>query len=455
MTETYPNQAQAAPVVAIVGRPNVGKSSLFNRLAGRRTAIVHAERGVTRDRISRHIEWEGRGLELIDTGGLAPEAAHDDGGELEVLVNRQVLQAVQAAAAVIFVADITAGRLPWDDEVAGILRRAGKPVFLAANKADCSEKDVAADDFLKYGFPVFPLSVTHNRGVRELMSSILAVVPEHVHAALPEALRVAIVGRPNVGKSSFVNRLLCSERVIVSDQPGTTRDSIDVPFVLSGGGKERHYLLTDTAGIRKRGKINRTVERFSMSRALRSIARSDVTALVLDAAQGPTAQDKTIARMILDHHKGCLLLVNKWDLLAKSASEQEYGEALYRAVPFLRFAPAVFISAQTGFNIRRALTAMERVSNQINLCLPTGALNRALTRAYDRVQPPLVQGKRLKFYYAVQTDVQPIRVLLFVNDPARLVRAYEEYLIHALREEFGLEGAPVVLQLKSHRALEK
>ncbi|MDD5678714.1 MAG: ribosome biogenesis GTPase Der [Kiritimatiellae bacterium] len=442
--------------VAIVGRPNVGKSSIFNRLAGRRVAIVHAERGVTRDRLMREVLWNDRRFELIDTGGLGELEAPDDpailpGERLEALVRRQVEIAVQDAAAIIFVTDVEAGALPQDAEVAAFLRRSGKKIFVAANKADTTGLDAQAAEFAAFGFAVFPVSATHNRGFKALMAAVLPILPEMENSTQQTPLRVAIVGRPNVGKSSFINRLLQSDRVIVSAMPGTTRDSVEIPFVVGRDSQARHYVLIDTAGIRRAGKISETVERFSLDRSTQSIERADVVALVLNATQGPTAQDKTIASLIQYHRKGCLLLITKWDLMTKW-SEREYRKALGEAVPFLSSAPAVFVSAKTGFNIRRSIETMDNVAAQIITQLPTGLLNRTLIQAYERVAPPFVKGKRLKIFYATQVGIKPITILLFVNDPTKLIPTYEAYLVNTLRKTFGLEGAPVIFQLKQRHA---
>ncbi len=455
MTESISNQ-NAPCAVAIVGRPNVGKSSIFNRLVGQRVAIVHAERGVTRDRLMREVLWGDRRFELIDTGGLGRLEATDDpailsGERLEALVRRQVEIAVQDAAAIIFVTNVESGVLPQDEEVADFLRKSGKRIFVAANKADDASHDAQAAVFESLGFAVFPVSATHNRGFKALMDAILPILPVVENRTLHSPLRVAIVGRPNVGKSSFINRLLQSDRVIVSAMSGTTRDSVDVPFVVGRDLQARHYLLTDTAGIRRAGKIRESVEFFGLDRSTRSIAGADVVALVLDATQGPTAQDKTISSLIQAHHKGCLLLITKWDLMTKW-SESEYREALSRAVPFWSSAPAVFVSSKTGFNIRKSIETIDAVAAQVGSQLPTGILNRTLIQAYERVPPPYVKGKRLKIFYATQVGVKPITILLFVNDVAKLLPAYEAYLTGALRKTFGLEGAPIVFKLKQRVA---
>ena len=452
MTEPISNSSYSSCAVAIVGRPNVGKSSIFNRLAGRRVAIVHAERGVTRDRLMQEVLWNDRRFELIDTGGLGQLEAPADpailpGERMEALVRRQIEIAVQDAVAIIFVTDVETGVLPQDEEVAAFLRKSGKRVFVAANKADHAGRDAQAAEFEVFGFAVFPVSAAHNRGFKALMAAVLPTLPEVENFPHQAPLRVAIVGRPNVGKSSFINRLLQSDRVVVSAMPGTTRDSVEVPFVVGRDSQARHYVLTDTAGIRRAGKIRQAVELFSLDRATQSIARADIVALVLDATQGPTAQDKTIASLIQDHRKGCLLLITKWDLMTKW-SEREYREALGKAVPFLSSAPAVFVSSKTGFNIRRSIETMDNVAAQIITQLPTGVLNRTLILALERVAPPFVKGKRLKIFYATQVGIKPITILLFVNDRTKLIPAYEAYLVNTLRKTFGLEGVPVIFQLK-------
>ena len=451
MTELL-SKPNTSCTVAIVGRPNVGKSAVFNRLAGQRVAIVHAERGVTRDRLMREVLWGGRRFELIDTGGLGQLEAPADparlpGERLEALVRRQVEIAVQDAVAIILVTDVETGVLPQDAEVAEFLLKSGKKVFVAANKADHAGRDAQAVAFESFGFAVFPVSAAHNRGFKALMAAVLPTLPEVENSTHQAPLRVAIVGRPNVGKSSFINRLLQSNRVIVSATPGTTRDSVEIPFVVGRDLQARHYVLTDTAGIRRTGKIRQAVELFSLDRSTRSIASADVVALVLDATQGPTAQDKTIASLIQNHRKGCLLLITKWDLMTKW-SEHEYRKALDKAVPFLSSAPVVFISSKTGFNIRHSIETMDGVAAQISTQLPTGVLNRTLIQAYKRVAPPYIKGKRLKIFYATQVSIKPITILLFVNDSTKLISAYEAYLIGALRKTFGLEGAPVIFQLK-------
>jgi len=435
-------------VVAIVGRPNVGKSAVFNRLAGRRVAIVHAQSGVTRDRLMREVSWHNERFELIDTGGVCNVDDAVSRDEIEAGIRGQVDIALGDAAAALFVVDIDEGIVPMDEEVAGILRSSDCRTFVLANKADHAGRDADAGEFERFGLPVFPVSALHNRGFKPLMKEILQALPQVENVTLTDPLKVAVVGRPNVGKSSYINRLLRNERVIVSDVPGTTRDSIDVPFVVGKGDQARHYLLIDTAGMRRVGKIKDSVERFSLFRSERSIREADVVVLVLDATTGPTAQDKRIASAIVKDGKGCVLLVNKWDL--QETTQRQYGPGLVRMMPFMGHCPVVFVSAKDGYNIRRSVEAIDHVGAQIKATLPTGVLNRTILDAFARANPPSIKGKRLRVYYATQVGIEPLRIRLFVNDPRRARATYTTYLIRILRQRFGLEGAPILLQYRSH-----
>lgn len=436
-------------VVAILGRPNVGKSALFNRLVGRRVAIVHAESGVTRDRLMREVTWENSRFELIDTGGVCTPDGRAGQDVIEAGIRRQAEAALEDAAVVLLVTDIQAGVHPMDAEVADMIRRSGCHVFLVANKADGERMDAGASDFERLGYPVFPVSALQNRGVADLMEEVVKVLPEEENKTLATPLRVTIAGRPNVGKSSYVNRLLRSERVIVSDIPGTTRDSIDVPFSVGSGPQARHYLLVDTAGIRRAGKIDNTVERFSLFRAEQSIKDANVVVLVLDTVQGPTAHDKKIAALICKHNRGCVMLVNKWDLATDAVTQRQYTPALLKVMPFMAHCPVVFASAKDGYNVKRTVEAIDLVAAQVTGTLPTGMLNRTLQDAYEKVSPPALGGRRLKLYYATQVGVDPIRLRVYVNRPDLVRPAYETYLTKALRAKFGLDGAPVILQFQA------
>lgn len=449
MTEPEIETTPRRRVVAIVGRPNVGKSALFNRLVGRRMAIVHEESGVTRDRLVAAAEWGGHRFQVIDTGGLA----HMDGSQPEDAITAgiesQVAVALQDAAVVLFVVDASTGELPLDREVARLLHETGTPVLVAANKADNDKLAAQSNEFESLGFPVFPVSALHGRGVDEMVEAVVAKLPPPSEEPEAKALKIAVLGRPNVGKSSYINAMLKNERVIVSEVPGTTRDSIEVPFMVGEGEETRHYVLIDTAGIRRLGKVDTVVERFSLFRADTSIAQSDVVVLMIDAQEGPTAQDKKIATKIIQKEKGCVIFVNKWDLaLGRDFTEAEYTAALHRTVPFLRFAPILYISAKNGYNLGRSIESIDYVASQVRAKLTTGTLNRVLKDATQRVQPPLVNGIRLKIYYATQTGTQPVRVTLFVNNPKKITPAYRAYLQSSLRKAFGLEGAPLVLLLR-------
>jgi len=430
-------------ILAILGRPNVGKSALFNRLAGKRIAIVHAESGVTRDRLVREVVWNDERFELVDTGGVSSPSGLD---AIDAGIRKQAEAALEDAAAVVLVTDIQAGLHPMDQEVGEMIRRSGCPAFVAANKADGERFDTAAADFERLGFPVFPVSALQNRGVDDLMAQVIPVLPPAENKTIENPLRVAIVGRPNVGKSSYVNRLLRSDRVIVSDVAGTTRDSIDVPFSMGHGPQARHYVLVDTAGIRRAGKIDNTVERFSLYRSEQSIKEANVVVLMLDAVQGPTAHDKKIASLIQKHNRGCVILVNKWDLANGEVTQRQYGPALEKAMPFMGHCPIVFASALDGYNIRRTIEAIDTVAAQVTGTLPTGILNRTLQEAVEKVAPPAIGGRRLKLYYATQVGTDPICIRVFVNRPDLVRPAYEVYLERALRRRFGLEGAPIVLK---------
>jgi GTP-binding protein len=443
------DQIENKRTVAIVGRPNVGKSALFNRIVGRRVSIVHEMEGVTRDRVVCETSWDDEYFELIDTGGLGTVDSRPTDDVLVNRTNEQVEVAVQDAAAIIFVTDLTAGVLPMDEEVARLLHRADRPVFIAANKADSAGRDDDSTDFDELGFPVFPVSAMHNRGIGALMEAVLPELPEGERPEDRAPLRVAVVGRPNSGKSSYINRLLRGERVIVSDIPGTTRDSIEVPFSIGAGPQARHYQLIDTAGVNRRNRKSGAVEHYSNLRAEESIQSADVVVLLMDAAEGPTLQDKKLAAKIMEAKKGCVLVVNKWDLAeeAEGVTQTQYEPALRKEMPFLNFAPLLFISAASGYNVKRSIDTIDYVAAQVESTLTTGVLNRILQDAIQRNPPPVVKGRPLKVYYATQSGTKPIFVKMFVNNTLRATSGYKRYLVGQLRKAFGLEGAPVELKL--------
>ncbi len=445
MSDLHPQR-----VIAIVGRPNVGKSALFNRLVGRRVAIVHEQSGVTRDRLSCEAIWNEERFELIDTGGMGVMDGEEVRDPIAGATLKQVQVAIEDASVVLFVVDITADIVPLDREVARLLHESGRTVFIAANKADHAGLDQQASAFDELGFPAYPISALHNRGITPLMQAAVSELPDAEIAETTEPLRIAVVGRPNVGKSSYINRLLKSERVIVSEVPGTTRDSIEVPFTVGQGPQARHYLLIDTAGMRKTSSVKEAVDKFSVIRTERSIERADVVILMLDATEGPKRMDKRLFAKIEQEATGCFILVNKWDL-AGEVTQRAYGAALREALPFAGHIPILFTSAKSGFNIRKTIEAVGYVAAQINAQLTTGLLNRVIHEAVHKVQPPVVEGRRLKIYYATQVGTKPIRIRLFVNAPRRVKAPYKSYLLKSIRKAFGLEGAPILLQFRARR----
>jgi GTP-binding protein len=433
-------------VIAIVGRPNVGKSAIFNRIAGKRIAIVHDESGVTRDRLMREVDWEGQKFSLVDTGGIMTRDAATEKDPIVAGVRAQVDSALDDAAVVIMVVDVQQGVQPMDEEVARIVRKSGVPCILAVNKCDLDRHEEGISEFARLGFPYFPVAAQHNRGMGALMEAVLPHLPEAVNETEKKPLRVAIVGRPNAGKSSYINRLLKAERVIVSDIAGTTRDSIDIPFTIGEGEQARHYTLVDTAGMRHKHSVDSAVERFSLFRAEESVKQADVVVLIMDPELGPTVQDKHIAALIQAEQKACVMMINKWDIaVEKEMKEKETTETLYKILPFMSYCPLVLISAKTGYNIRKSIEVIDAVAAQTQVKLPTGMLNRTLVEATHRVVAPAKAGKRLRVYYAVQVGTSPILIRMFVNDPKLATKQYTDFMTRCLRERFGLEGAPIVI----------
>jgi len=443
-------ETKSKRVVAIVGRPNVGKSALFNRLVGRRVSIVHEEVGVTRDRVACEANWNGERFELIDTGGLGHFGKQVSDDQIVAGTEQQAEIAIADASFIIFVVDITAGVAPLDEEVARILHQSGRTVILAANKADNPERDETVYDFDRLGFPAFAVSAIQNRGIEALMTELVPQLPHEENPTEKTPLRVAVVGRPNAGKSSYINRLLKSERVIVSDVPGTTRDSVEIPFTIGKGETARHYQLIDTAGVQKDTRSKGAVDWFSNLRTDKAIERADVVVMVLDAETGPTSRDKKVAAKILDAQKGCLLLINKWDLAQDAEDEvtqTKYLPALREALPFLGFAPVLFVSAKSGYNMKRSVEAIDYVAAQTRTEITTGVLNRVIQQAIEKYPPPIAKGKRLKVFYGTQSGTNPIYFKIFVNDPDYARSNWLAYLQNQLRAAFGLEGAPIFIKL--------
>ncbi len=435
------------PIVAVVGRPNVGKSTFFNRVLGERTAIVENEPGTTRDRIYGDVEWIGREFTLVDTGGLDTTVSLDVEGsdDVRAMVRKQAEHAISEADLILFMVDVTAGITASDLDVAAILRRTQKPVLLVANKADSPARTEAAVEFYELGMgdPI-PISSYHGTGTGDLLDRVVEQLPpaEEEEEEEGEALRIAIVGRPNVGKSRLLNAILGQERAIVSELPGTTRDPVDTGVEWSG----HDLVLVDTAGIRRRGKVEQGVEQWSVMRAMRAIARSDVVLVLIDATEGLTAQDEHIVGYVLEQYKGLVLVVNKWDLVEKDSNTmRDYTRVLRERMPFASWAPIAFISAKFGQRIPTVLEAALKVAAERNRRVNTSALNRLINEAVAQHAPPSRPGKWLKFLYATQADVKPPAFVLFVNDAKQVQFGYRRYLENRIRERFGFEGTPIKL----------
>jgi GTPase len=438
-------------IIAIVGRPNVGKSAIFNRIVGREVSIVHSESGVTRDRLMRDASWENQYFNIIDTGGLCNLDSARSQDVIAQGIRHQIEAALDDAAVAVFVTDIRAGLHPMDLEVARLLRERSLPTFVACNKADSEKDDGRVSEFERLGFETYPVSALHNRGFQSLMTSAVAKLPPvSASVANPPRLKVAILGRPNVGKSSYLNALLKCNRLIVSNIPGTTHDCVEIPFTIGKGSSARHYILADTPGLRQSGKITEAVEKFGGVRAEKILSQFDVAILVIDALQGPTAFEKHIAAMIEEYRRNCILLVTKWDL-ATDATQREYTKALWRVFPFMDHCPLVYVSAVSGYNIRRSVDTIDAVARNSQRTLPTGILNRVIADAQEKISAPSISGKHLRIYYAVQVSTSPQTIRLFVNDPKLAVPAYEEYLANALRSRFELEGVHLKLQFAARQ----
>ncbi len=479
-------------LIAIVGRPNVGKSALFNRIAGRRIAIVHDQPGVTRDRVTAEVEWRpgSPGFTLVDTGGIGLLRGEKAGDVIARAALQQVELAIEAANVVILVVDAREGLAPLDREVAERLRRSAKPLLVAVNKVDTPKAEAGVAEFAELGFEkVFPVSAIHGRGVDELIKAAVGLLPKsrverrassaetpggEMQALDPghsplAPLKLAIVGRPNVGKSSIINALTRSERVIVTPIPGTTRDAVDVPFEVETGGARQKYILIDTAGLRKTRRVGDSIEFFSVKRAEDSIVRCDIVVLVLDAETGILEQDKKVADRIVEARKACIVVVNKWDLVdaavrrAREAEIErrtrklklnepspmttlgEFGTWVQEQLFFLDYAPVIFTSAESGFHLDRLLEAVRYVAAQLQQKIPTALLNRTFQDAIARRQPISAAGHRLKFFYATQTRQSPPTFLIFVNRDELFSESYRKYLAGKLRRAFGYEGCPIVL----------
>ncbi len=428
------------PVVAIVGRPNVGKSSLLNRLARRRISIVDPTPGVTRDRVSAICEVDDRYFELIDTGGYGIED-HDD---LTEHVEEQIRCAIAGASLILFVVDVREEITPLDQEVARLLRGVQTAVVLVANKADTDKQEEQAGVLVSLGFGE-PLCVSalHGRGRRELMELIVGRLGDQTGAEAPdEVMKLALVGRRNVGKSTFINSLAGDERVIVSEVPGTTRDSVDVRFEIGG----RQFLAIDTAGVRKRRKWKADIDFYGYTRVLASIRRADVILFMIDAAEPTSEVDKKLARLIMDEYKPCVIVINKWDLAKGRADAEEYGRYLAETLPQFDYAPLAFTTANEGRNIRSTVDLAQSLFKQARARVTTGQLNQAIERILAARQPMATKhGGQPKIYYATQVSVCPPTVVLFVNNPAMMREQYRRFVERRIREALPFEEVPIRL----------
>ena len=429
------------PVVALVGRPNVGKSTLFNRITRSKNALVDDVPGVTRDRHYGDAVWEDVSFSMVDTGGFLS----NDENVFSPLVRSQVLQAIQDATVVVMVLDGKSGISPYDKEIVELLRTVSCPVFYVVNKIDGLEREVHLFDFYALGIDVlFPVSAEHNYGVPDFLDELIKSFPENAwypsNQVSDEIIKIAVVGRPNVGKSSLINRLLGEDRLIVSEISGTTRDSIDTLCCCG----EQSYLLIDTAGIRRKGRVDEKIEKFSIMKSLKSMDRCDVALVVLDAEEGITDQDIHVAGYAFEKGCGCIFLLNKWDKVDKDKkTARRYLEDLRYKSKFLGFAPVITISAKTGLRVASIFKQINVVYTQYNTRIGTGQLNKLFEQATEDKEPSIYKGKRLKFYYAAQVATKPPTFVVFVNVPEGIHFSYERYLINSIRKAFGLNHTPV------------
>ena len=434
----------AKPIVAIVGRPNVGKSMLFNKLIGKRVSIVEDTPGVTRDRIYGETDWNGRKFTLIDTGGIEPRTD----SEILSFMREQAEIAVSHADVIVFLTDIKTGLTASDQEVASMLLRSGKPIVLAVNKMD-SVGAVDPDYYEFYnlgmGDPI-AVSAVHGHGTGDLLDECVKYFPpEGEEEEEDDRIQVAIIGKPNVGKSSLTNRILGQQRTIVSDVAGTTRDAIDSYFENETG----KYVFIDTAGMRKKAKVDEAIERYSVLRAQMAIERSDVCLILIDATEGVTEQDTKVAGLAHEAGKACVIVVNKWDLVEKDGKTMDrMREEVRRDLAYMTYAPILFISAATGQRVDRLFELIQYVNNQASTRITTGMLNSVLADAQTRVQPPTDKGRRLKIYYMTQVGIKPPHFVIFCNDARLFHFSYQRYIENCIRNTFGLEGTPIKITIR-------
>ena len=427
------------PIVAIIGKPNVGKSTFFNYLAGSRISIVQDTPGVTRDRVYAETNWRGRNFTLVDTGGIEPDSE-------DIILSQmreQANLAIAMADVILFLTDIRQGVTAADREIALMLKKSGKPIVLVCNKADNFEKDSQeAYEFYNLGIgEPHPISATNALGIGDVLDKIYESFPPKTDDEENDnTIKVAVIGKPNVGKSSLINKILGENRAIVSDIAGTTRDAIDTEFENESG----KYVLIDTAGIRRKSKVKESIEKFSIMRTLLAIERSDVCLMLVDATEGVTDQDAKIAGEAHEAGKGVIIVVNKWDAIEKQTGTLEnYKKEVYDKLKYLSYAPMIFISAKTGQRVNKLFDLINYVAEQNALRVSTSVLNQVINEAIAIVQPPTDKGKRLKIYYGTQASTKPPTFVIFVNDKELFHFSYERYLVNQIRKEFGLEGTPV------------
>ena len=432
------------PLVAIVGRPNVGKSMLFNRLVGQRLSIVEDTPGVTRDRLYAECEWCGRKFDMVDTGGIEPSTD----SEILLFMREQAQIAIDSATVIVLVTDIRTGVTAADKDVANMLLRSHKPVVLAVNKADSTgATDPAVYEFYSLGLgdPI-PVSAVHGHGTGDLLDECLKYFPEEDGGEEEDdCIKVAVIGKPNVGKSSLINHILGEKRVIVSNVAGTTRDAVDTLYENRYG----RYMLIDTAGIRRKSKVDERVEKFSVMRAQLAIERADVCLIMIDARDGVTEQDTKIAGLAHEAGKASIVVVNKWDLVEKETGTMEkMRKDIMRDLSFMSYAPILFISALTGQRTERIFELINFVNDQSNMRISTGMLNNVLADAQARVQPPTDKGRRLKIYYMTQTGIKPPNFVIFCNSRELFHFSYQRYIENQIRAVFGLEGTPIRIVIR-------
>jgi GTP-binding protein len=433
-------------IVAIVGRPNVGKSTLFNRLTRSRDSLVDDLSGVTRDRIYAYARWGDTPFTIIDTGGF--DDSERDG--LVYQVKEQVIRAVKEADRVIFMVDGQSGLMPGDERIADMLRRSGKKVSMVTNKVDGAEQDHLTHDFYRLGFDkIYPISSAHGYGLKALMDDIIAEMPEHEPQQEDKGeIRVAVLGRPNAGKSSLINRILGSGRVLVDELPGTTRDSVDVLYKWKG----KEYILIDTAGIRRKGRVKEKIQKFSMIKSLKSLERCHVAIILLDAFAGIAEQDARICGYAIDKGRGLVLAVNKWDLIKKDrASRMALDVAIDRQLPFASFAPRINLSALSGENVKKLFDKIDLVFGEFTKRISTAEVNKAMEEMVIKRSPPRRGKAILKFLYATQTGTRPPTFVVFVNRPKMIHFSYRRFMINQFRESLGLNHTPIRLIFKEKK----